>query len=118
MGQDALYPPSLDRRTRWLIRDVSRRGRYLTVDRWATAEAFDVFRRTHAAEYEALDARCEPWTETELRQRSPSLLRPKERFPRQLRVECPSLPRARSSPKRIRFGTSRCFFATGSHSWS
>jgi heme-degrading monooxygenase HmoA len=48
-----------------LLRDESTRGRYLTVDRWASAEAFVDFRRLHSVEYEALDARCEAWTESE-----------------------------------------------------
>jgi len=34
-------------------------GRYLTVDRWMSQEAFDQFRRDFAAEYEALDQQIE-----------------------------------------------------------
>lgn len=45
-----------------LLRDTSTPGRYLTIDRWQTAEAFATFRTAHAAAYAALDAHCEPWT--------------------------------------------------------
>ncbi len=48
-----------------LLRDPEIRRRYLTIDRWASPEAFTRFREGHAAEYEALDARCEPLTEAE-----------------------------------------------------
>ena len=48
-----------------LLRDVAHPRRYVTIDRWKTAEAFGAFRQAHAAEYEALDARCAAWTESE-----------------------------------------------------
>ena len=48
-----------------LLRDPSIEGRYLTLDRWASLEAFEELRRVHAADYEALDATCEAWTEAE-----------------------------------------------------
>jgi heme-degrading monooxygenase HmoA len=48
-----------------LLRDVANPRRYLTIDRWKTSEAFGAFRKAHAAECEALDARCEGLTEAE-----------------------------------------------------
>jgi heme-degrading monooxygenase HmoA len=33
-------------------------GVYLTVDRWVSAEAYRVFRETHAQRYAELDAHC------------------------------------------------------------
>jgi heme-degrading monooxygenase HmoA len=48
-----------------LLRDVTNPRRYLTIDRWKTSEAFSAFRKAHAFEYEALDARCAGWTEKE-----------------------------------------------------
>lgn len=38
---------------------------YLALDRWTSAEAFRAFQDRHAAEYAALDARCEELTEDE-----------------------------------------------------
>jgi heme-degrading monooxygenase HmoA len=48
-----------------LLRDARGTGRYLTIDRWVSAEAFERFRAEHGDEYVQLDARCEPWTEQE-----------------------------------------------------
>jgi heme-degrading monooxygenase HmoA len=48
-----------------LVRDPEDGRRYLTIDRWASAEAFSRFRESRASEYEALDARCSRWTEDE-----------------------------------------------------
>jgi heme-degrading monooxygenase HmoA len=48
-----------------LFRDPDDARRYLTVDRWESAEAFARFREAHGAAYEALDARCERWIEVE-----------------------------------------------------
>jgi heme-degrading monooxygenase HmoA len=50
-----------------LLRDVANPSRYLTIDRWKTSEAFGAFRKAHAAEYEALDVRCEGLTEAEVK---------------------------------------------------
>jgi heme-degrading monooxygenase HmoA len=50
-----------------LLRDASASGRYLTIDRWETAEAFEEFRGSHGGAYQALDARCSAWTESEVR---------------------------------------------------
>lgn len=48
-----------------LFRDPEGERRYLTIDRWESAEAYARFRETHAAEYEALDVHCERWIEYE-----------------------------------------------------
>ncbi len=48
-----------------LLRDAERPGAYLTIDRWDTAGAYDVFRLTHATAYAALDARGEGLTRSE-----------------------------------------------------
>ena len=48
-----------------LFKDEGDPGRYLTVDCWASRQAYDDFRRTRLPEYEALDRRCESLTEKE-----------------------------------------------------
>jgi heme-degrading monooxygenase HmoA len=48
-----------------LLRDVARAGRYLTIDRWTSREAFRQFKRQYAAEYAALDKGFERLTESE-----------------------------------------------------
>jgi heme-degrading monooxygenase HmoA len=50
-----------------LLRDPVVAGRYLTIDAWSNAEAFDRFKTEFAADYKALDARCEPLTEYEMK---------------------------------------------------
>ena len=40
-------------------------GRYLTVDRWESKDAFEAFREAHAAAYAELDARCDALTAEE-----------------------------------------------------
>ena len=49
-----------------LVRDLKQPGRYLTLDFWRSRTAYDRFREEHREEYEAIDARCEQLTETEL----------------------------------------------------
>jgi heme-degrading monooxygenase HmoA len=61
----ALFAKSPEHISVELFRDVAQPRRYVTIDRWKTAEAFGEFRRAHAAEYEALDAECAAWTESE-----------------------------------------------------
>ncbi len=39
-----------------LLRDAERPGRYLTIDRWTSREAFDAFSTRWRAEYAAMDA--------------------------------------------------------------
>lgn len=47
--------------------------RYLTIDYWVSREAWQAFRETFSAEFEALDARCEELTieEREIAQLDP-----------------------------------------------
>jgi heme-degrading monooxygenase HmoA len=51
-----------------LLRDLARRDRFLTIDRWASRRDWEEFRRQFAGEYEVLDAKCAGWTisETEI----------------------------------------------------
>lgn len=48
-----------------LLKDAEQPGRYLTLDRWRSAEDFTAFRQAHAAAYAALDAACEGLTASE-----------------------------------------------------
>lgn len=48
-----------------LLRDRRQPNRYLTVDLWESAGAWAAFRESFAAEFDAIDARCEAWTEQE-----------------------------------------------------
>ena len=48
-----------------LLRDMERRGRYLTVDSWETAGAHHSMRAEFSREYEQLDRDCEDFTECE-----------------------------------------------------
>jgi len=48
-----------------LARDVEVARRFVTIDRWASRGAFDKFRATCKAEYDALDARCRALTRSE-----------------------------------------------------
>lgn len=60
-----LFAVSSDYISTELWRDHSQPGRYCSIDRWKTAEAFGSFKAQYAAEYLQLDARCEAWTEAE-----------------------------------------------------
>jgi heme-degrading monooxygenase HmoA len=48
-----------------LVRDVENGKKYLTLDYWNSEEAYEEFRRRHAAEYKTIDAACEAMTESE-----------------------------------------------------
>lgn len=48
-----------------LLHDPSRQGRYVTVDRWQSAEAYRSFREKFSAQYLALDQTCEGLTRCE-----------------------------------------------------
>ncbi len=50
-----------------LLRDPAVPGRYLTLDRWTEAAAFERFQEQYAVEYKALDQHCEFLTEYELK---------------------------------------------------
>jgi heme-degrading monooxygenase HmoA len=47
-----------------LLRDLDR-GRYVTIDHWESREACEAFREAFAAEFQALDERCERLTSEE-----------------------------------------------------
>ena len=50
-----------------LLRDAYVPGNYLTIDRWASEQAFRDFRRTHDTEYEAVDRSCDALVSRETR---------------------------------------------------
>ena len=45
-----------------LIRDITRPGRYLTLDYWTSREAFHGFKQEHRTDYAALNLQCEALT--------------------------------------------------------
>jgi heme-degrading monooxygenase HmoA len=45
-----------------LLRTDDGQGRYLTIDRWRSREAFEAFRAQHDDEYQAVDGTCESLT--------------------------------------------------------
>ena len=48
-----------------LLRDVSQPQRYITIDRWASSEAYNSFQAKWQDEYKELDARCESFMDSE-----------------------------------------------------
>jgi heme-degrading monooxygenase HmoA len=48
-----------------LLKDRSKAGRYVTLDRWRDEEAFRVFRSSFSAQYDNLDRECERLSLTE-----------------------------------------------------
>lgn len=50
-----------------LLKDAYVPGRYVTVDRWASEDAFRTFRAEYDADYEALDRSCDAFTSSETR---------------------------------------------------
>jgi heme-degrading monooxygenase HmoA len=50
-----------------LIKDAYVPGRYVTIDRWRSEEAFRAFRKQHDRDYEALDRSCDSLTASEHR---------------------------------------------------
>ena len=50
-----------------LLHDAFVPGAYLTIDRWASEEAFRAFRKDHDGEYETLDRTCDVLTSRESR---------------------------------------------------
>jgi heme-degrading monooxygenase HmoA len=50
-----------------LLRDAYIPGNYLTIDRWASEEAFRAFRKEHDDAYETLDRACDELTSREAR---------------------------------------------------
>jgi hypothetical protein len=60
-----LFRKSSDYQETILLRDSSQNGRYLTIDRWNSENAFRRFKQEYEAEYSAIDAKCEALTESE-----------------------------------------------------
>lgn len=50
-----------------LLRDVTDKRRFLTLDYWKSEEEFNQFRRQHSADYERLDKELQGLTEDEKR---------------------------------------------------
>jgi len=48
-----------------LLHDPSREGRYVTIDRWRSADAYRLFRQTFSEQYHSLDQICEGLTKKE-----------------------------------------------------
>jgi heme-degrading monooxygenase HmoA len=48
-----------------LLRDRDDRARFITVDKWKSRDDYDAFRAEHDAEYLAIDARTEKFTDFE-----------------------------------------------------
>ena len=62
-----LFRKSPDYKGTELLRDSYEPGKYLTIDRWTSEEAFRAFRKQHDAEYEVLDRSCDALTTRETR---------------------------------------------------
>ena len=62
-----LFRASPDHLGTELLRDAYVPGSYLTIDRWASEEAFRAFRKDHDGEYESLDRACDALTNRETR---------------------------------------------------
>jgi heme-degrading monooxygenase HmoA len=50
-----------------LLKDAYVPGRYVTIDRWQSEEAFRAFRAQHDSDYETVDRACDSLTEAETR---------------------------------------------------
>ncbi|HJZ49631.1 MAG TPA: antibiotic biosynthesis monooxygenase [Roseiflexaceae bacterium] len=62
----ALFRQSADYLSTQLLRDLAQPDRYMTLDYWRTAGAFEAFRQGYSAAYEELDRRCAELTVTEV----------------------------------------------------
>jgi heme-degrading monooxygenase HmoA len=62
-----LFRTSPDYQGTELLRDAYIPGLYLTIDRWASDDAFRAFRKAHDADYETLDRACDALTTRETR---------------------------------------------------
>jgi heme-degrading monooxygenase HmoA len=62
-----LFGASPDYQGTELLRNAYIPGSYLTIDRWASEEAFRAFRKDHDQEYETLDRACDSLTARETR---------------------------------------------------
>lgn len=50
-----------------LLKDAYVPGRYVTIDRWQSEDAFRTFRAQHDADYETVDRACDSLTSAETR---------------------------------------------------
>jgi heme-degrading monooxygenase HmoA len=66
-GWAGLFSTSPDYLGTELLRDAYIPGAYLTIDRWASEEAFRAFRKEHDADYEKLDRASDSLTSRETR---------------------------------------------------
>jgi heme-degrading monooxygenase HmoA len=64
---DRLFALSPEHISTELLRDAYVPGRYITIDRWSSEEAFRDFRAQHDSDYEALDRACDSLTAAETR---------------------------------------------------
>jgi len=48
-----------------LVHDAKVERTYVTLDFWASQQAYDAFRKQHVAEYRTLDQKCEKMTDSE-----------------------------------------------------
>lgn len=48
-----------------LLHESGNPGQYITIDRWASPKAYDLFQADWGAEYQVLDARCDGLTDEE-----------------------------------------------------
>ena len=62
-----LFRSSIEYQGTELLRDAYVSGTYLTIDRWASEQAFRDFRRTHDSEYEGVDRSCDALVSRETR---------------------------------------------------
>jgi len=62
-----LFARSAEHQGTELLKDAYVPGRYVTLDRWQSEEAFRAFRAQYDAEYEALDRACDSVTSAETR---------------------------------------------------
>ena len=62
-----LFRTSPDYRGTELLHDAYIPGAYLTIDRWASEDAFRAFRKNHDADYETIDRACDELTSSETR---------------------------------------------------
>jgi heme-degrading monooxygenase HmoA len=62
-----LFALSTDYLSTELLKDAYVPGRYVTMDRWSSEEAFRAFRAQHDSDYEALDRACDSLTAAETR---------------------------------------------------
>jgi len=63
----ALFARSTEYLGTELLKDAYVPGRYVTIDRWRSEEAFRAFRAEHDPDYEALDRSCDSLTAAETR---------------------------------------------------